>query len=266
MVTTASSDRARSGVALVTGAGMGIGRAVAHALAADGWDVVVTDVDSDAANRVALEIERSGGRARADRLDVRDEADWEAVHLRTVDQHGEIDVLVNNAGLRSSRTTGDGGLLDLTLETFDEMIAVNLRGTLIGTKLVLPAMRRAGRGTIVVMSSAVSLQGVPGGGTAYATSKAALNALVRAVAVTYGRDGIRCNAVAPGFVVDDEEADRPLVGLLKTAADATGRAGTTTDVADAVAFLASRRAAYVNGQVLVVDGGLTAQLLRPQDV
>jgi len=261
MVSAPSSTNDRLGAALVTGAGTGIGRAVAYALAADGWAVVATDVDGDAADRVADGIRRAGGRARADRLDIVDEAAWKAVHRRIVDEEGDVELLVNNAGIRSSRTTGDGDLIDLALATFDQMIAVNLRGAVIGTKLVLPAMRSAGRGSVVMMSSAVSMQGVPGGGTAYAVSKAGLNALVRSVAVTYGRDGIRCNAVAPGFVVDDDQADKPLTGLLEVAARSTGRAGTTTDIAGVVAFLASPRAAYINGQALLVDGGLTTHLV-----
>jgi NAD(P)-dependent dehydrogenase (short-subunit alcohol dehydrogenase family) len=225
--------------ALVTGAGSGIGAAVARRLAADGAEVIVADLSPEA---VADELG-----AQAVVLDVRHEA---GVELAMAD----LDVLVNCAGIGSTTNTPE-----TTLEVWENVFAVNARGTFLCCKHAIPGMAARGGGAIVNMASVAGLVGLRNR-AAYCASKGAVISLTRALAVDHVADGIRVNAVAPGTV--DSPWVRRLVEDVGESLDALrarqpmGRLGTPDEIADAVAYLAS--AEFVTGSVLVIDGGLTA--------
>lgn len=248
-----------TGAAIVTGAGNGIGAACAEALARAGAEVTVADIDEAAAERTAERIRRDGGAATAVRLDISDEQGWQKVVADVEARHGHVSTLVNNAGIKAALVPDDRGLLELSMATFDRMLGVNLRGTVLGARAVLPGMIDAGRGSIINMSSVAADRSVRGVGVTYSVSKGALNALTRSLAVTYGPLGVRCNAVAPGVVmVESQVKARPDQAEPLTALGLV--AGTAEQIADAVQFLASTASSYVNGHILAVDGGLSATM------
>lgn len=253
------AGRLEGRVALVTGAGAGIGAASARALAAEGASVVVTDVRPEAAETVAAEIEKEAGRAVAHRLDVAEEGDWTRVLAAVRADLGPVTVLHNNAALTSPFAhANDLGVVDLDIALFDQIIAVNLRGAVLGCKQVIPAMIEAGGGSIVMTSS---IKGLTGSAhrTAYSVSKGGLDTLTQVVATGYGKAGVRCNAVAPGIVATEAIAsfsEERRAALLE--AHLTPQLGRPEDIADAVVYLASDASRYVTGQVICVDGGLTA--------
>jgi 2-keto-3-deoxy-L-fuconate dehydrogenase len=224
---------------LVTGGGSGIGAAVAQQFAAAGAEVIVADLQPDA---VAAELG-----ARALQLDVRDEA-------QVAPAMGELDVLVNVAGIGSTTTAPD-----TSLEVWDNVFAVNTRGTFLCCKHAIPGMIARGGGAIVNVASVAALVGLRNR-AAYCASKGAVVALTRALAVDHVSDGIRVNAVAPGTV--DSPWVRRLVDETGESLDALrarqplGRLGMPDEIADAVLYLAA--AEFVTGSVLVIDGGLTA--------
>jgi NAD(P)-dependent dehydrogenase (short-subunit alcohol dehydrogenase family) len=247
------------GVALVTGAGAGIGRACAVALARTGAPVVVTDINEAATNETCGLIAADGGASTPYKLDVTDQADWDHIVAELELRHGSISTLVNNAGYKASLAPNDRGLVELDDATWDRMLAVNLFGPMLGSRRVLPGMLKAGRGSIIMFSSVTALACPPNIGVAYNAAKSGLLGLMRSIAVSYGSKGVRCNSVLPGVTVVDEsslaqrEFDASTVGL-------TGRAGRAKDMADAVVFLASDSSSFINGQAIVVDGGLTSHL------
>jgi NAD(P)-dependent dehydrogenase (short-subunit alcohol dehydrogenase family) len=245
-------------VALVTGAGSGIGAASATALAREGASVAVTDVDLAAAEKVAREIGGGIG-GRAWRLDVASEAEWIEVVAQVTEALGPVTVLHSNAAWTGAESFGADLLVtDLSVEVFDRVMAVNLRGGMLACKHVIPGMLIAGGGSIVITSSVKGLTGSTHR-TAYSISKAGLDALARMVATGYGKAGVRCNAIAPGIVAT------PAIDAVPAAqraaledAHLTPTLGRAEDIADAVVFLASDEAAFITGQVICVDGGLVA--------
>jgi 2-keto-3-deoxy-L-fuconate dehydrogenase len=228
--------------ALVTGAGSGIGAAVARRLAADGAEVIVADLALAAAEAVAAELG-----AQAVQLDVRDEA-------QVAPAMADLDLLVNVAGIGSTTSAPD-----TSLAVWEDVFAVNARGTFLCCKHAIPGMVARGGGSIVNVSSVAALVGLRNR-AAYSASKGAVIALTRALAVDHVADGIRVNAVCPGTV--DSPWVRRLVEDQGESLDALrlrqpmGRLGTPDEVADAIAYLAA--AEFVTGSVLVIDGGLTA--------
>jgi 2-keto-3-deoxy-L-fuconate dehydrogenase len=233
--------------ALVTGAGSGIGAAVARALHGEGAEVTLADLARKGAEELAGEL---GGRAAALELDVRDE---EQVRRAL---GGELDVLVNVAGIGSTTTVPD-----TSVAVWEDVFAVNSRGTFLCCKHAIPGMVKRGGGSIVNMASVAGLVGLPNR-AAYCASKGAVIALTRALAVDHVGDGIRVNAVCPGTV--DSPWVKRLVDEVGESLDALrarqpmGRLGTPDEVAEAVLYLASDAAAFVTGTALVIDGGLTA--------
>jgi len=243
-------------VAVVTGAGRGIGAATARHLCRLGARVAVTDRDGDAARVLADELEGAGYEALGLTCDVSDpDAVADAVEA-TADRFGGVDLLDHNAAWTDFRTDLDAE--DVDLATWDRVLAVNATGGLLLVRAVLPLMRARGGGSIVCISSGSASIGEHRR-VAYGVSKAAVEQLVRHVATRYGRDGIRCNAVAPGFILTETAARGvPEAGRARLAEqNPLGRLGTPEDIAHAVGFLLSDLASFVNGQVLRVDGGLT---------
>jgi 2-keto-3-deoxy-L-fuconate dehydrogenase len=227
--------------ALVTGGGSGIGAAVARRLRADGADVIVADLAPDT---VAADLG-----VRALRLDVRDEA-------QVAPAMDGVDVLVNAAGIGSTTSAPD-----TPLEVWDDVFAVNARGTFLCCKHAIPGMVERGGGSVVNIASVAALVGLPHR-AAYCASKGAVVALTRALAVDHVGEGVRVNAVCPGTVESPwvlrlvEEAGESLEAL--RARQPMGRLGTPEEIAAAVAYLASDEAGFVTGSVFTIDGGLTA--------
>jgi NAD(P)-dependent dehydrogenase (short-subunit alcohol dehydrogenase family) len=249
-------------VALVTGAGTGIGARISFRLAQSGAHIVVTDIDGESAGATAEAIVAAGGKAISQVLDVADEDQWRDAVGRAERDFGAIGMLVGNAALTAPEVmASDLGVLDLDMALWDRVIAVNLRGNVLGCRAILPGMIAAGKGSIVITSSILGSRAGQAR-SAYSISKAGLDALVRSVATTYGRAGIRCNAVAPGFIATDAMRGAASAERLRIleGASALGRLAEPDEVAAVVAFVASDAASYLTGQTVVVDGGVTSQL------
>jgi NAD(P)-dependent dehydrogenase (short-subunit alcohol dehydrogenase family) len=245
-------------VAFITGAGAGIGAGIAERFSEAGAAVVLFDINGESAEQMARKIEQSGhGHSLALRGDVSSEADVKAAVEQTVAKFGTVDILVNNAGIDvASRVP------DMSASAWDHVLAVNLKGAFLFSKYVIPHMR--GRGGAIVNISSVHAFASYEGYAAYDASKAGLIALTRALAIDHGRDGIRVNAICPGYVstpMTDEwlkEQPDPAATLKEVLSfHPLGRMGTMRDVADAALFLASDASAFISGTYLVVDGALT---------
>ncbi|MEW5826913.1 MAG: 3-oxoacyl-ACP reductase FabG [Candidatus Bipolaricaulota bacterium] len=237
-------------VAMITGAGRGIGREAATLFAREGARVVVADVDPQG-EKVVLEIRSHGGEATFARGDVTSREQCSALVESAVSAFGRIDILVNNAGI-----TRDAQLVKLSENDFDRVIAVNLKGTFNLTQAVAPRMLDQGSGRIINVSSVVGVYG-NFGQTNYAATKAGVIGMTKVWARELGRKGITVNAVAPGFIQTEmtEGVPEKVLDLMRSRTP-LGRLGTARDVANVYLFLASDDAAYVNGSVVCVDGGL----------
>lgn len=238
------------GCALVTGAGSGIGRAIALKLAAEGYAVTVNDLSLSRAEAVAADIKTTGGQAIAVSGDVSNEADVSAIHAAAIAHHGEVTLLVNNAGIAHQSL-----FENLEVADFDRMFAVHVRGTFLMTKAVMPAMLRSGAGVIVNIASQL---GQIGGIELvhYSSAKAAIIGMTKALAREVSSRGVRVNAVAPGPI------NTPLVMELSEEWRAAkrdslplGRFGEPEEVAEVVAFLASPAASLFVGQTLGPNSG-----------
>jgi NAD(P)-dependent dehydrogenase (short-subunit alcohol dehydrogenase family) len=243
-------------VAIVTGAGSGIGEATARLMAQEGAAVVVADISRTQAERVAGEI----GNAVVSEVDVSDESSVIRMIETAVEAFGGLDVLHNNA-TDSSTNAVDTDIVTLDMATFDRLLAVNLRGQFMGCKHAIPRMLARGGGSIV---NTASVDGFVGRGVraAYGASKAGVVLLTKAVAAQYGARGIRCNAVAPGLTLTPGAVDNATPEYVDAALTLypMPRLCTPQDVANAVLFLASDAAAYVNATTLMVDGGATVYM------
>lgn len=256
-------DRLKDKVCLITGAGSGIGRATALAFVSEGARVAVADIDAGAAAETVRQIEASGatqgrGEARAFLVDVTEPADCDDLATAVVATFGQIDVLFNNAGI-----AGIGVLHETSVELWDRVMAVNVRGVFLVARAVLPHMIAAGRGSVINMSSTIAEIGLANRAS-YAASKGAVLSLTRQMQADYAPHGIRVNALLPGTIhtpfVDRylaESYDDPDVGLetLKKR-QLTGDLGKPEDVAAAALFLASDESRFVLGSGLFVDGGV----------
>jgi NAD(P)-dependent dehydrogenase (short-subunit alcohol dehydrogenase family) len=254
--------RVQDKVAIVTGAASGIGRATAELLAREGASVGVADLNGAGAKEVADGIGAAGGRAIAIEVDIKSEESVAAMVAATVDVYGALHVLFNNAADTSLHMMlHDGPIHTMSVETWDHALAVDLRGTMLGCKHAIPHMLAAGSGSIINTSSN---QGISGdmSQSAYAAAKAGVNQLTMTVATTYGRQGIRCNAVSPGMIRTPaaERACPPEMFDEIQKHSLVPRIGVPEDLAFTVLFLASDESAYITGHVIKVDGGQLAHL------
>jgi NAD(P)-dependent dehydrogenase (short-subunit alcohol dehydrogenase family) len=259
--------RLKGKVAIVAGAGWGgIGAATAYRFAQEGARLVINSQRrAEKLQETAEHIQAVGGEVVTLMGDVAETATWEALVATARERFGRLDILLHNAAYAVMKRTGD-----LTDEDWERSLGVTLRGPLLGVRHCVPEMIRAGGGSIVFISTVNATITNPLFGV-YSVSKAGLNALTRSVALDYGRDGIRCNAIAPGQIVGEREAarmvDNPLEDQLSRDCYPLGRYGRPDEIAGCALFLASDDASFVTGIVLTADGGLTLQspeaLVRP---
>lgn len=253
-------------VAAVTGAGSGIGAASAKLMARDGAAVVVSDINRAGADKTVAAITEAGGDAVAVTVDVAQEEQIAAMIELAVDTYGGLDILHNNAALLDpSFMLHDRTVVDMVVEDWDRVMAVNLRGPMLGCKHAIPEMEKRGGGSIIITSS-VGAQHATVNQTAYGVSKGGIDALIKYVATGFGKRGIRCNGIAPGvalsetalFALSKELQDMHLM------AQPTTRLGTPEDIAEMAVFLASDRAGYINGVTIPIHGGMT--VINPHQV
>ena len=239
---------------VITGAGNGIGRQAAAALAAAGAQVTVADIDERSAADAADQIRHGGGRAVACQCDISDAGAGERMADRALEAYGRIDGLLNNAALMSSLPRRPWH--EIPPDEWDQVMAVNLRGVFLCCRAVWPAMKQAGEGAIVNISSSRVFDGTPNR-LHYTTSKAGLVGFTRALAREVGADGIRVNAIAPGLTLSQRQIETTSPDYLAemTRGRALARAQTADDVIGAILFFLSPASSFITGQTLVVDGG-----------
>ncbi len=237
--------------ALVTGAAQGIGRQIALALAADGADVAVCDVNLEMAQKTAGDIQTTGRKSLALKANVSAADEVAAMIDQVIKEFGKIDLLINNAGI-----TRDGLILRMKDEDWDLVLSINLKGAFLCSKAALKHMTKQRSGTIINIASIVGAMGNAGQAN-YVASKAGLIGLTKTIAREYANRGITANAVAPGFIdtaMTQSLSDNVKEELAKQIP--MGKLGTPEDVANAVRFLASPWASYITGQVIHVNGGM----------
>ncbi len=245
-------------VALISGGARGQGAAEARMFASEGACVVFGDILDDDGRMVEAEIRELGGQATYVHLDVTSEADWAAAVNRAVSEYGKLDVLVNNAGIVLGRT-----IEEMTVEEWDRLFDVNAKGVFLGTKASLGAMRDAGGGSIVNISSTAGLVGNDYNLAGYSSTKGAVRLFTKSTAIQHARDGIRCNSVHPGpidtpMLVESRRGRGALTDEQQRQRTPLGRIGRPEDIAFAVIYLASDESSFVTGSEVVVDGGRTA--------
>ena len=245
----------RGKVIMITGAGGGLGSEMARLLSANGAKVWIMDLDAEKGQAVAEDIRANGGEAWFIKMDVTSETDWANAVKQAVDTCGRLDVLVNNAGINIRKPVEE-----MNIDEWCMMMKVNTGSTFLGCKYAIPVMRAQGGGAIINTSSVCGLIGHKYTPEAYTASKGAVTMLTKAIASRYAKDGIRCNSIHPSTV------DTPFVQVLfkdparkaeRLGEVPLGRLATAADVANAVLYLASEEAAFINGVALPIDGGVT---------
>jgi NAD(P)-dependent dehydrogenase (short-subunit alcohol dehydrogenase family) len=242
-------------VALITGAGSGIGRGSAFMFAKEGARIAVVDINEESASQTAQQIKAQGGDAIAIRADVSSSDDAKAMVDAAVKRWSAVDILYNNAGTEGPICFA----AQITLEQFDEVIGINLRGTWLAMKYALPFMMERRRGCVLNVSSLAGLKATPGG-AAYCASKFGVIGITQAVAIEYGKYNIRANCIVPGWI-ETPMVHRLFGGTLpqsSVTAPPLRRIGQPEDVAKAALFLASDDAEYITGTIFPVDGGINA--------
>ena len=256
--------RLENRVALITGAAAGIGRETALLFAREGAQIVCVDLDAENAEKTVAEIEASGGRAVFQKADVSRAADCEAMVARAETEFGKLEILFNNAGIMDS---ADDNAEVTEEDVFDRTMAINVKGVFFGCKYGIPAIRRAGGGSIINTASFVALLGAATPQGAYTASKGAVLAMSRELSVIHAREGIRVNALCPGplrtellmkFLDTEAKKQRRLVHV------PMGRFGEAAEMAQAALYLASDESSYVTGTTFTVDGGITAAYVTPE--
>jgi cyclopentanol dehydrogenase len=242
-------------VALISGGARGQGAVEAHMFVREGAKVVFGDILDAEGKQVEAEIRAAGGAATYVHLDVTNEDSWRAAVATAVQTYGGLHILVNNAGIYIRKR-----IEETTEDDLDQILAVNVKGVFLGTKHAIPAMRQAGGGSIINISSTAGLVGNPYGSPSYTASKGAVRLFTKATAVQHARDNIRCNSVHPGpidtIMLEEAAGDRRDTYRQRVP---LGRIGTPEDIAYGVLYLASDEASFVTGSELVIDGGSTAQ-------
>ncbi|MBE4908968.1 glucose 1-dehydrogenase [Bacillus luteolus] len=240
-------------VAIITGGGGGIGRATAYLFAKEGAEVVVSDVNEGSGQETVNRILEEGGRSSFFKANVADPTEVESLIAYTASNYGGVDILFNNAGIGNSELK----IEDLSIEEWDQVIDINLKGVFLGIKYVIPEMRKRGGGSIINTSSLLGFKGKKYMGP-YNASKGGVSLHTQNAALEYGKENIRVNAVAPGVI------DTPIIDGWKnderkwpfiSKANALGRIGSPDEVATAVLFLASSDASFITGSTIHVDGG-----------
>jgi cyclopentanol dehydrogenase len=253
-------------VAIVTGAASGIGAETARVFALHGAKVLLTDANAALGKKVAEEIAAAGGTTIFTAQDVRDEAQWTAIVAQAEKSFGRVDILCNIAGVSGRdpklniQPTAPWRLAEQTLEHWHSVMEVNATGVFLGTKAAIPAMQRAGGGSIVNISSICGIIGSHAN-AAYHASKGAVRLFSKAAAIQYAPDKIRVNSVHPGFVdtpMTKPGHSNPEIARKRLEATPLGRFGTPADIAAGCLYLASDESAWVTGSELVIDGGMTA--------
>lgn len=247
--------RLQGKVAIISGGARGLGADEAKLFAEEGASVVFGDILDEEGRKLEAEINESGGTAQYIHLDVTKEHDWENAVTKAVSTYGKLDILVNNAGILIMK-----GLEETESSDWDDIQEVNSKGVFLGTKAVISAMRNAGGGSIINISSVAGLIGSRF--TAYGASKGAVRLLSKSTAVQYGPEGIRCNSVHPG-IIETNMTER-LIGTSEARQAQLDRTplniiATSRDVSFGVLYLASDESRYVTGSELVIDGGITAR-------
>ena len=242
-------------VVMITGAAGGLGSEMARLLCKEGAKVFILDLDEEKGRQTAAEIVAGGGAAWFFKADVTSEADWKAAVDKAVETCGRLDVLVNNAGINIRKPVEE-----MNIDEWCTMMKVNTGSAFLGCKYAIPIMRKQGGGVIINTSSVCGLVGHKYTPEAYTASKGAVTMLTKAIASRYAKDGVRCNSIHPSTV------DTPFVQVLfkdperkaeRLGEVPLGRLATAADVANAVLYLASEEASFINGVALPVDGGVT---------
>lgn len=251
-------------VAIVTGGASGIGEACAETLAREGASVLITDIDDALGKGVVERIGKEGGKAHYVRHDVRDEAAWPGIVAEAEKRYGRLDIIVANAGIGIMSP-----IATMTLADWQRQQAINLDGVFLSIKHSIPAMKRGGGGSIVLMSSVAGLRGAPGL-AAYSATKGGVRLLAKSVALEHAADNIRCNSIHPGIIAtpiwekiptgaEGNRRNAPIDPRERAAASVPlPRVGEAQDIANGVLFLCTDAGNYITGQELVIDGGMTA--------
>jgi NAD(P)-dependent dehydrogenase (short-subunit alcohol dehydrogenase family) len=251
-------------VALITGAASGMGKIAATLFAREGARIVLADVADEAGQATADEIGQTGGEALYVRADVSEPDDVQRMVKAATDRFGSLTVLYNNAGIFPA---DDGSVTETPEQTWDRVMAINLKGVFLGCKYGIPAMLDSGGGSIINVASFVALMGAATAQIAYTTSKGGVLAMTREIAVEFARKGIRANALCPGpietpllqeLLADPARRERRLVHI------PLGRFGQAEEIANAALFLASDESSFITGSTFVVDGGITAAYITPE--
>jgi NAD(P)-dependent dehydrogenase (short-subunit alcohol dehydrogenase family) len=252
-------------VALITGGASGMGMVASRLFASEGAKVLLTDVADEPGESVAKEIEGEGGEAAYVHADVSNEVDAKDMVAAALERFAGLHVLYNNAGVMLAE---DGSVHSTDASIWDTTLAINVKGVAFGCKYGVPAMIESGGGSIINVASFVAWLGAATSQTAYTASKGAVLAMTREIAVEYARKGIRCNALCPGpietpllteLLSDEARRRRRLVHI------PMGRLGLAEELAKAALFLASDDSSYMTGASLIVDGGITAAYVTPED-
>ena len=250
--------RLQDKVAIITGAGGGMGRVAAQLFAAQGAKVVVAEFGESPGRETVDLVEQAGGQATFVKTDVSDEASARAMVDHAVATYGRVDVLYNNAGVMPE---ADHSVIDTDVAVWDQVMAVNVRGVFLGCKYAIPRMLEHGSGSVINISSFVALLGCSVPQDAYTASKGAVLSLTRSLAVQFGPQGVRSNAICPGpietpllmdWLLKDEAAKQ-----LRLARNPTGRFGKPQEIVNLAIYLASDESRWTNGAAMVVDGGIS---------
>jgi len=257
-------DRLRDKVALITGAGSGIGRESALLFAREGAAVVCVDLNEESAQETGAQVKAAGGRAVAIRADVAIGDDCRDMVEAAEREFGKVDVLFNNAGIMHA---DDDDALNTTEHVWDLTMDINAKGVFMGCKYGIPALQRAGGGSVINTASLVALMGSAAAQVAYTASKGAVLAMTRELAIVHAKENIRINALCPGplktellmkFLDTEAKLQRRLVHI------PIGRFGETKEIAQAALWLASDESSFMTGATFVIDGGISAAYVTPE--